>query len=141
LVESDALSWLQTADSGRFDVVASVMVLHNFGRGYRTRVLREIHRVLKPKGLFVNGDKYPTDDVAGFYRILPLHLAPFFDVLGPAGSPDLLKAVVLHELADFAPDRIMREREFLREVTAIGFDGCGFACRRNFDAVFCGHRR
>ncbi|MFA5810337.1 MAG: class I SAM-dependent methyltransferase [Thermoleophilia bacterium] len=140
LVQSDALAYLKSVGDGYFDIVASVMALHNFERTYRNRVLQEIHRVLKPDGLFVNGDKYPPDDPTEFYRILPLHLAPFFDVLGPAGRADLLKEVVLHELADFAPDRIMKENEFLREVSEIGYGECKFTYRKNFDAVFHGHR-
>lgn len=140
LVESDALAYLQSGGNSHFDIVASVMALHNFERSYRSRVLREIHRILKPGGLFVNGDKYPPDDTAEFYRLLPLHLAPFFDVLGPAGRADLLKEVVLHELADLAPDRAMKEGEFMSEISEIGFGECKFTCRKNFDTVFYGHK-
>lgn len=140
LVESDALAYLQSVGSGHFDIVASVMALHNFERTYRNRALREIYRILKPGGLFVNGDKYPPDDPAEFYRMLPLHLAPFFDVLGPAGRADLLKEVVMHELADLAPDRVMKENEFLREASEIGYGGCKFTCRKNYDVVFLGCR-
>ena len=139
LVQSDALAYLKSVGDGYFDIVASVMALHNFERSYRSRVLREIHRVLKPGGLFVNGDKYPPDDPTEFYRILPLHLAPFFDTLGPAGRADLLKEVVLHELADLAPDRVMKEGECMRQAVEIGFSGCEFTGRRNFDAVFRGY--
>ena len=138
LVQRDALAYLKSVGDGHFDIVASVMALHNFERSYRSRVLREIHRILKPGGLFVNGDKYPPDDTAEFYRLLPLHLAPFFDTLGPAGRADLLKEAVLHELADLAPDRVMKENEFLREVSEIGYSGCKFICRKNFDTVFYG---
>lgn len=139
LVESDALAYLQSVGNSHFDIVASVMALHNFERSYRSRVLREIHRVLKPGGLFINGDKYPPDDPTEFYRILPLHLAPFFDILGPAGRMDLLKEVVLHELADLAPDRVMKEGEFMQQAMEIGYGGCEFIGRRNFDAVFRGY--
>ena len=140
LVQSDALAYLKSVGDGCFDIVASVMALHNFERSYRSRVLREIHRVLKPGGLFINGDKYPPDDPTEFYRILPLHLAPFFDVLGPAGRADLLKEVVLHELADLAPDRVMKEKEFIREVSEIGFGECKYTGRKYYDAVFYGHK-
>lgn len=140
LVESDALVYLQSVGSSHFDIVASVMALHNFERTYRSRVLREIHRILKPGGLFINGDKYPPDDPVEFHRLLPLHLAPFFDVLGPAGRTDLLKEVVLHELADLAPDRAMKEGEFMREVSEIGYSGCKFTGRKYYDAVFHGHK-
>src|SRR3989338_763955 len=139
LVQSDALAYLKSVGDGYFDIVASVMALHNFERSYRSRVLREIHRILKPGGLFVNGDKYPPDDPTEFYRILPLHLTPFFDVLGPAGRPDLLKEVVLHELADLAPDRVMKEGEFMQQALEIGYGSCEFTWRRNFDAVFRGY--
>jgi ubiquinone/menaquinone biosynthesis C-methylase UbiE len=140
LVQNDALAYLQSVGDSCFDIVASVMALHNFERSYRSRVLREIHRVLKPGGLFINGDKYPPDDPAEFYRMLPLHLAPFFDVLGPAGRADLLREVVMHELADLAPNRVMKENESLRETSEIGFSGCQFTGRTYYDAVFHGHK-
>ena len=135
-MQRDALAYLQSVGDGCLDIVASVMALRHFERSYRSRVLREIYRVRKPQGLFVNGDKYPPDDPAEFYRMLPLHLAPFSTSWDRRAGQIALKEVVMHELADLAPDRIMNKGEFMRQALDIGFSGPEFFSRRNFDAVF-----
>lgn len=61
LVENDALSHLRDTPSASVDIVATAYTLHNFLNGYRLRVLEEIFRVLKPGGIFVNGDRYAPD--------------------------------------------------------------------------------
>jgi hypothetical protein len=68
-------------------------------------------------------------------------MAPFLDALGSPGRFDRLRELVLHELADFAPDRIMKERDSLRTMSEIGYCGCKFVYRKNFDAVLLGYKR
>ena len=62
--------------------------------------------------------------------------ASFLDVLGSHGRFDLLKGLVLHELADFAPDRIMKEKESLRTMSEIGYCECKFVYRRTLTPCF-----
>ena len=54
-IEADALSALRALPADSQDVVASAYAVHNFLETYRTQVLIEIYRVLRPSGLFVNG--------------------------------------------------------------------------------------
>ena len=140
VIEADALAYLRSVSENCFDIVVSVLTLHNFLGSCRNEVLRTIFRVLKPQGLFVNGDKYPQDDPFEFYEVLQEHMAPFLDVLGSHGRFDLLKGLVLHELADFAPDRIMKEKDSLRTMSEIGYCECKFVYRKNFDAVLLGYK-
>ncbi|MCK5026765.1 MAG: class I SAM-dependent methyltransferase, partial [Nanoarchaeota archaeon] len=57
LIEGDALEFLKKQDSDSFEVFASGFTLHNFTKNYRGKVIKEIYRVLKPEGIFVNADK------------------------------------------------------------------------------------
>jgi tRNA (cmo5U34)-methyltransferase len=141
IIESDALAYLRSVSENCFDIVVSVLTLRNFLGSCRNEVLTTIFRALKPQGLFVNGDKYPPDDPFEFYEVLQEHMAPFLDVLGSHGRFDLLKRLVLHELADFAPDRIMKEKDSLRTMSEIGYCECKIVYRKNCDAVLLGYKR
>jgi SAM-dependent methyltransferase len=120
---ADALAYLRTLEDTSVDVVATVWTLHNFLKEYRAQVVREIVRVLRPGGLFVNGDKYAqgpsTHAVA-----LNQQLRRFFDAYLPLGKYDFLRDFVLHNVADEAPDRLMTEADSLSEVAEMG-------CRAN----------
>jgi len=62
-VQGDALN-LQFAD-GSFDAVFSHKVLHQFNRDDRKKMISEIHRVLKPKGIVVISDLSTSDPEYG----------------------------------------------------------------------------
>lgn len=141
VVETDALAYLQSLPDGHWDIVVAVLCLHNLESHYRNRVLREIHRTLTGSGLFINADKYPPDDAAEFSRILQDHIRLFFDGIVPSGRLDLLKDVVLHELADFSPQRIMKETESVESMIALGFHDCRFHFRKNFDCVLTARKK
>jgi SAM-dependent methyltransferase len=120
VVLDDALAHVQELPDSSFDVVASALALHNLPRGYRHALHRQVHRVLRPGGLFANADKYARDDGQRFER-LRRTLEGFFDSLVPLGKLDLLRACVLHEVADEEPQRIMWETEAVSELAGIGF--------------------
>ena len=54
----DALTALQPLADDSVDIIASAYTLHNFLNSYREQVIKEIFRVLKPNGHFINGDRY-----------------------------------------------------------------------------------
>lgn len=134
IIETDALDFLRGAKDARFDIVASAFTLHNFLRSYREEVLREIFRVLKPEGLFLNADKYAPEGQKR-YEALLVQLERFFDAFVPLGKYDLLKEWVLHNVADQAPDRVMRERDSVQTMERIGYTGINILCRNNMEAV------
>ena len=132
---ADALSWLRRARTGSLDAVGSVFTIHNLERGYRSRLLREIRRALKPGGLFVNADKYALAPKPQA-KVLRAQIARYFDVLVPLGRHDLFDEVVRHYMADEGPDRVMRESDSVRELRALRFSSNRRVFRRGMDAVY-----
>jgi cyclopropane fatty-acyl-phospholipid synthase-like methyltransferase len=120
VILQDALTFLRGQPECTFDVVASALALHNLARDHRHAVHEAIFRALKPGGRFINADRYTVNEEQRFQRLHCI-LERFFDLFVPLGKMDLLRASVLHEIADEAPERLMREDDTLRELAAIGF--------------------
>jgi tRNA (cmo5U34)-methyltransferase len=137
ILQADALGYLRETEDARFDVVASAFTLHNFSQAYRESTVREIFRVLKPGGVFINGDKYAPDGQEQF-TALGVQLGRFFDAFVPLGQYELLKEWVLHNVADQAPDRVMKEKESLDAMRQVGFVNLEILYRDNMEAVLAG---
>jgi tRNA (cmo5U34)-methyltransferase len=120
VVLHDALAYLRGLPRSSLEVVASALALHNLHRDYRRDLHQEVFRVLVPGGLFANADKYARDDSQPLKR-LRLTLGRFFDAFVPLVKLDLLRACVLHNVADAEPQRVMWEAEVVAELTGIGF--------------------
>jgi ubiquinone/menaquinone biosynthesis C-methylase UbiE len=120
-------------------VVASGFTLHNFIRGYRTSLIKQIFRVIKPGGLFVNADKYSLEGQEMFDELV-MQLERFFKAFVPLGKIDLLREWVLHNVADQAPDRVMKERDALEEMKEIGFEDVKVHFRHGLEAVVSGKK-
>jgi ubiquinone/menaquinone biosynthesis C-methylase UbiE len=134
LVESDALEYLRSAQGDSIDIVASAWTLHNFDNSYRHDLLVQVLRVLKPGGLFVNGDKYAQHGME-HHRALHEQMERFFEAYLPIGKYEFLREFVLHNLDDEAPSRIMHEAEAMDQMTKIGFKDIRVAYRRGMEAV------
>lgn len=122
LLETDALSGLQALPAASVDVVASGYAVHNFLQGYRARVLEEVYRVLKPGGVFVNGDRYALDDVAAHTRLVQEEVRHWFKAFASAGRPDLLEQWIVHLFSDESEDHVMRLGPSLDCLERIGFN-------------------
>lgn len=59
----DAVSFLKTVKSNSIDCVYSCWMIHNLNKPERSKILKEVYRVLKKGGVFVNGDKYAEDNL------------------------------------------------------------------------------
>lgn len=121
LRELDALSALQSLANNSVDIVASAYALHNFLSGYRSRVLAEILRVLKPGGVFVNGDRYAIDDPAEHLRQLQEEIRGYFRVFREMQRLDLLEQWVVHVFSDESEEHLMRLQPALNEMEALGY--------------------
>ena len=139
LFQADALEYLRSLKDASLDIVASGFTLHNFTREYRCEVLEQTFRVLKPGGLFVNADKYSLEGQEMFDQ-LGLQLERFFDAFVPLGKIDLLREWVLHNVADQAPDRVMREKDAVKEMGEIGFGDIKVHYRHGLEAVVSGRK-
>lgn len=122
LREADALSALGDLPDDSVDLVASAYTVHNFLCGYRHRVLTEVLRVLKPGGVFVNGDRYALDDPAAHLAATQDEVRGYFRVfLGEMNRPDLLEQWVVHLFSDESEEHIMRLTPALAEMAGLGY--------------------
>lgn len=118
---NDALSALQNLASNSVDIVATAYTLHNFFHDYREQVHKEIFRVLKPNGQFINGDRYALDDIDEHTRLTQQDASHFFKVLIEANKLDLLQQWILHLLSDESENHVMREAVALAQLRDAGF--------------------
>ncbi|MGR8940767.1 MAG: methyltransferase domain-containing protein [Gammaproteobacteria bacterium] len=135
LIESDALSYLQGVPDHSIDIVASAYTLHNFLSGYRRRVLEEILRVLKPGGLFVNGDRYAVDDPGEHLKNTQEEVKGYFRAFTEMNRPDLLEQWILHLFSDESEEHIMRLRPAMDAMTDIGFQNISLHFRLGVNAL------
>jgi len=140
LVEEDALVFLKRQCVASFDAFSSGFTLHNFEQDYRREVMREIYRVLKPNGLFVNADKYALDDEQEHQRTLDWQLEQFQTVYSSIGRPDLIEEWTRHYLEDNKPEVLMKEWESKNFMRRIGFSVCLVVYRKQMEAVMFGKK-
>lgn len=138
LVESDALSYLAQWPTASLDLVASAYTVHNFLQGYRGRVFEEIHRVLKPGGVFVNGDRYALDDSLQHLRRTQDEVRGYFREFLAMDRPDLLEQWVLHLFSDESQDHIMRLEPALARMAEAGFQPVTCHYREGVNALVGG---
>jgi len=119
---ADALAALQARDEASFDVVASNYATHNFSQGYRERVFKEVFRVLKPRGLFVNGDRFAIDDRAAHLANTQREVRHWFKTFAELDRCDLLEEWVLHLFSDESPEHIMYFAPAQETLRKIGFE-------------------
>lgn len=138
LVENDALSYLREVPSASVDILASAYTLHNFLNGYRTRVLEEIFRVLKPGGIFVNGDRYALDDSLAHLQATQEEVRRYFRTFTELNRVDLLEQWIVHLFSDESPDHVMPLDPSLNTMHEIGFDAVTVHFREDVNALVSG---
>jgi ubiquinone/menaquinone biosynthesis C-methylase UbiE len=135
LVEADALSGLATLPSGGAAVVASAYTIHNFLEPYRLAVLAEIFRVLKPGGVFVNGDRYALDDTKQHTKLTQDEALHYFKTFAALNRYDLLEQWIIHLFSDESADHIMRLQRSLEAMRTIGFEPADVHFRDGVNAL------
>lgn len=114
----DGTKFLEESAEGIFEVVVSGYVIHNFNHALREKWIKEIFRVLKPGGIFINADKYVYDDEDHYRQIYDKQIK-MFDVYDEIGKPHLKKEWTEHfAVDDSEPIRQVegRYKEILKEV-------------------------
>jgi tRNA (cmo5U34)-methyltransferase len=134
IVQAEGLQFMKKLKQESFDVFATALTLHNFKKILRKQFIKEAHRILKNKGLFVNADKYASDNVCRHRNDLQFQLACFnkFDRLH---LPAIKKEWVGHYLNDMKKDRIMRINESFQELRKLGFTHPSQIFRRHMFGV------
>ncbi len=131
----DALTALKNMASNSVDTLASAYTLHNFLATYRQQVIREIFRVLKPGGLFINGDRYALDDLVKHTRLIQNEVSGYFKVLTRINKLDVLEHWIVHLFNDESENHVMREAVALAELKTAGFSGIKLAHRLEVNAL------
>jgi len=132
---NDILTALKNSSEASFDIVASAYTLHNFEHAYREEVIGEIHRVLKPGGLFVNGDRYGLDDVNAHTRLIQQEVQDYFSVLTELGRLDILEHWIVHLFSDKSENHVMRETPALKQLAKQGFQSIEITHRQQVNAL------
>lgn len=135
LVRSDALAFVQRMPDSSFDAVVSGFTLHNLFADERTRLLREIHRILVPGGVFCNADKYVPDDEAEWLSAAALQISRIVRTMVDLDQPDLLPIWLGHYVQDLLPARRMSRAPALLEMGRLGFQDVRFTSVHNMEAV------
>jgi ubiquinone/menaquinone biosynthesis C-methylase UbiE len=133
--EIEALEGLARTPEGDMDVVASSYVIHNFERGYRERIHAEIYRVLKPGGLFINGDRYAIDDRAAHLAQVQKDTRYWFKTLAPMGRLEQLEEWVVHLIHDENSMHIMHLTTAIGNLKSLGFRDVKVERREGVDAL------
>jgi tRNA (cmo5U34)-methyltransferase len=131
----DALSALTAIDTNSVDIVATAYTLHNFLDDYRNEVIKEIYRVLKPGGEFINGDRFALDDISQHTRVTQEEVAGYFRVFTGINRLDLLEHWIIHLFSDESENHVMRESNYLRQLTEAGFTDISLTHRMAVNAL------
>ncbi len=133
----DIIEYLKNAPDASFDAVSSVFTIHNFDPKLREVMHKDIYRVLKPGGIFVNGDKIAHDDPMLHEQAFKRQDARFaiYDVMN---RPDMKKATTEHQERDNQPDLIFKENEATTLLNSVGFIDVKIFWRVDMEATIFG---
>jgi tRNA (cmo5U34)-methyltransferase len=135
LIANDALTALRAQAGASVDIVASNYAIHNFDAAYRAATLAEIFRVLRPGGLFVNGDRYAMDDRDAHLKDTQNLVRGWFRLFREIDRLDLLEDWIVHLISDESPRNIMHFEPSLAQLRAIGFQDVTVDFRDGVDTL------
>ncbi len=135
LVTEDILEYLKGVTDSTFDSVASGWTIHNFESRYRKEVIKEIYRVLKPGGLFVNGDKYAQDNLEKRLGDFNWSIQQLIEKMAHKGNNKICYEWILHMEIDESPNILMKETESIDLLKKEGFSDPKIIWREKMEAV------
>ncbi len=134
-LEADALESLMQENDASFDLVASNYATHNFTGEYRRRVVKEVFRVLKPGGMFLNGDRFAIDDPAAHLALTQKEVRHWFKTFAAINRYDLLEDWVVHLFSDESPEHVMQFTPALEQLQEVGFAPMRVEYREGVDTL------
>jgi tRNA (cmo5U34)-methyltransferase len=137
LIEKEIMDYLKDVPDASFDVVTSGFVLHNIENGTRDKLIAEIYRILKPDGIFVNGDKYSENDPVVRQEIYEKQIARF-DVYDSIGRSDYKKEWLEHMARDEESDLLFIEGKAKEFMISLGFKHVATNYREMMEAILSG---
>lgn len=136
-INQDILSALQAMADESIDAMASALTIHNFPPEYREEMMKELTRVLKSGGLFVNADKYALDDLEAHKQSLQEQIDSFdiFDTMNVPGV-DLpkLKQDWIQHYEDDEKTKITQSEQ-IKMLEELGFENIRVIFRESMEAT------
>lgn len=126
LIESDALKYVNSQNDNSFDIVVSGFTIHNFKKIYRRKLYQQLHRILKNNGLFLNADKYVSDNLDKQIKALKYRIGTYADTLIREGQYDFLSYWIRDYIKDIQPEYIMKIREERQLISEHGFSDVSY---------------
>ncbi len=121
LIHLDALAFLDGYKGPLFDAVVQGYCFHNFERKYRWRVLQHIARVLRPGGIFVNGDKLSYDSTSYDLLVNALEVSRFIISFSLERKFGLAMEWLFHCIQDYRPHLRWKQAEARAQLIELGF--------------------
>lgn len=126
LIESDALKYVNSQNDNSFDIVVSGFTIHNFKKVYRCKLYQQLHRILKHNRLFLNADKYVSDNLDKQIKALKYRIGTYVDTLIREGQYDFLSYWIRDYIKDIQPEYIMKIREERQLMRELGFSDVSY---------------
>lgn len=140
LIENDALAQIKLTPSQSVDFVASNYAIHNFYISYRHEVLREILRILKPGGIFINGDRFAFDDSIHHLEETQTLIREWFRLFKKIDKIDLLEDWISHLMSDESSHILMQFNHSINELKDLGFIQINVDFREGVDTLISAYR-
>ncbi len=121
IFKADALDFVSKCPAEKFDAFVSGLTIHNFKTVYRNKFMKNVYRLLKPKSLFANMDRYAHDNPKVFAEWTKWQIGMYKKVFSELKQPDLIKRWIDHEKYDARPDVIMKLKPAVLDMKKIGF--------------------
>jgi ubiquinone/menaquinone biosynthesis C-methylase UbiE len=134
-VIGDLLEELQKIATGSIDGFYSGYVLHNIEKETRANIFNEIYRVLKPGGVFVNGDRIAHDDIEEEKVALANAIDNCGVFIKKYNNADFYLEWVRHYLRDEEPDLIFHQSEQVRLLTDLHFNSIQYTFQKGLEAT------
>ncbi len=135
VVRNNALSFLKGLKSSSFDAAVTGFMLHNLPKKIRAKILKEIGRVLRPKGVFVNGDKIASDNEKLHQKHIMNQIGAFVNTYTSSNDRIYGLEWIEHYMRDNQPDIKYKESEVRKSLRAAGFRKIKITKRHGMEAV------
>lgn len=136
--KEDALEFLENTPDASMDEVATAFTIHNFDAAYREKVLKEVLRILKPAGTFINADKYIPDDPEEYKKEYDWQMQQFRDA---DVAEEVREGWIKHYEVDDRPEIIMKEHESVELMKRIGFTDVATSNRHHMEMLLTAKKK
>jgi len=137
-VNDDLLKFLKLCPDNQFDAFVSAYVIHNLKPDYRLELFKEISRVLKTGGIFINADKYAYDDKKLQNEALQNQIKAF-GVYEQIGRPDVKEEWTRHYYED--EEIKITENEQKEILQNLGFSEIQIVYRKGMESIITAYKQ